>query len=88
MTDSEQIAYIRRVRENNSKIYSNWTEAQMLRELRYHEKGYDILTSINISFNKKDEVTYQLNHVDFEEKQNFKTYARRIIANTFFMGGW
>lgn len=86
MTDSEQIAYIRKVRETDSDIRSNWTEAQMLRELRYHEKGYDIITSINFSFYKKDEFTNQLNHVNFEPKQTFKTYARRIIANTFFMG--
>ena len=82
MTDDEQIAYIRKIRENNLDIANNWTEAEMLRELRYHESAYFI--SVNLLGSDPEvegSLAYRLKHVDYESEQTFETYLRRVIGN-------
>ena len=82
MTDDEQIAYIRKIRENNSDIANNWTEAEMLRELRYHESAYYISVNLFGSDPKEEgSLAYRLKHVNYEIEQTLETYLRRIFGN-------
>ena len=81
MTKDEQIAYIRRKRQDDSEIAKNWTEAQMLRELRYHEKLLPVVEFFGSDRSEDGSLAYRLNHVDFEPEQTFETYFRRIIGN-------
>lgn len=73
----EQIAFIRYVRNVNPKIAENWSEADMLRELQYHERGYYLCEKIGDPF----KYCGNLIKVDYEEEQNFKTYFRRFFGN-------
>lgn len=73
----EQIAFIIYVRNVNPKIAENWSEADMLRELQYHERRYYLCEKIGDPFKYCD----NLIKVDYEEEQNFKTYFRRFFGN-------
>ena len=81
MSRDEQIAYIRRIRQDNPVIAENWSEAQMIRELRYHEALLPIATLFGSDPSEEGSLAFRLNHVGFEEEQTFKTYFRRIIGN-------
>ena len=89
MSNEEKIAYVRKVRENwrleelkgKDTPLNNWSEAAMLRELDYHEDMCKILVFFEADVTQKGSLAYRLNHVDFEEKQDFITYARRFIGN-------
>ena len=73
----DSIAYIRKVREKNQLIAENWTEAEMLRELQYHQKGYYISEFLVDPFRYSDNLV----KVDFEEDKKFMTYFKRYIGN-------
>ena len=81
MTTDEKMAFIRRIRNNNDTIKSNWSEADMLREIEYHETGYRIAVFFGSDPNKEDSLADRLEHVNFEKEQTFKTYFRRFFGN-------
>ena len=86
LSTEEQIAYERRVRENwlNDDINSNdymvneWSEADMVREIKYHDRAYQILVFIGL---ENTTLATRAKSVDFEPKQNAQTYIFRIIGN-------
>jgi len=83
MTEDEQKSYISKYREKNiNDVTSNWTEAQMLREMKYHDSAYELVTFLGSDPMEKGTWAYRLKHVSFESKQDFTTYARRIIGNS------
>ncbi|MBO7305067.1 MAG: hypothetical protein J6V09_07600, partial [Clostridia bacterium] len=51
LSRDEQPAYVRKVREeslkdkdaSNDRLTANWTEAEMMREIVYHDRGYRLL---------------------------------------------
>ena len=81
MTIDEKLAYIRRIRCDNETIRANWSEADMLREMEYHEAGYRIAVFFGSDPDKKGSLAYRLKHVDFEEEQTLETYFYRFIGN-------
>ena len=85
MSYEERIAYVRKVREgwkidSPSKL-DEWSEAEMLRELDYHEDACAILVFFGADVTVEGSWAYRLNHVSFEVKQTFTTYARRFVGN-------
>ena len=82
MTEEERIAYIRRTREiweeKKDQRFDEWTEAEMLREITYHDKAYRIVDFLGLEDTGLGD---SLISVDFEEKQTAITYIRRIIGN-------
>ena len=89
LSREEQIAYIRKYRERilsdnnveNDQVVKNWSEADMLREIVYHDRAYRFLKWIgleDIQWGKQSKV------VDFEEEQTFTTYFKRAIGNMMF----
>ena len=89
LTRDEQLAYVRKYRDNilndedpnNDEFINNWSEADMMREIVYHDRGYRFLDFFgweNTSVGKR------LKYVNFEPDQNFKTYARRFVGNLMF----
>ncbi len=81
MTMGKRISYIRRVRADNENLFRNWSEADMLREMVYHDEALDIFTFFGSDPNNTKSKAHQAKWVDFESKQNFKTYFRRFIGN-------
>lgn len=56
----------------------------MLREFEYHDGAYDFFTSIGQDENEQGTYAQRAKHVNFEEKQVFKTYFLRIVGNWLF----
>ena len=82
LTKEEQLAYVRNLKNNdNDGDYTDWTEAEMLREVSYHAKGYQVLKFFGLG---ETRFAKRLTHVDFEKKQNWETYVRRIYGNMMF----
>ena len=77
------VAYIEMYRNADDKIAAGWTEAQMLRELQYHNRAYDLLTSLP-QIGPIPGLVEQASIVDFEEKQDAVTYLKRIVGNVMF----
>ncbi len=90
MTNEQQIAYVRKLKEIDSKKkipeLTQWSEAQMLRELRYHEVGLSVVIAFGGDPTIQGTRAYQLNHVDFEKNKNLETYIRLIIGNVITWG--
>ncbi len=80
MSRDEKLLYIRYLKEKEPYNYRNWTEAQMMREFEYHDRGY-ALTSI---FGNPFGFTNRFEKVDFEEDQKPCTYFYRTIGNMMF----
>ena len=88
LTREEQLAYVRKYREeilsdddkSNDVIVSNWTEAEMMREIVYHDLGYRLFEWLGL---EQTEEGQQFKYVDYEPEQNFRTYYRRLIGNCF-----
>ncbi|MCK9471543.1 MAG: RHS repeat-associated core domain-containing protein, partial [Bacilli bacterium] len=80
MSRDEKLSYIRYLKEKEPYNYRNWTEAQMMREFEYHDRGY-ALTSI---FGNPFGFTNRFEKVDFEEDQKPCTYFYRTIGNMMF----
>ena len=85
MTDEEQVAYIRKQREiwgapssKEADKLNNWSEADMLRELKYHDRAYRFLNAIGLGNSEWGE---RAKLVNFETEQTFVTYALRNIGN-------
>ena len=82
MTEEERIAYIRRTREiweeKKDQRFDEWTEAEMLREITYHDKAYRIVDFLGL---EDTDLGERLRYVNFEEKQTAITYVYRIIGN-------
>ena len=84
MSENEKVAYIRKVRMDGpdgeeNPISDHWTEAEMLRELNYHEKGYAIAVWLGIPDDRYP--TENFKFVDFEVPQTPMTYIKRILGN-------
>ena len=85
----ESIAYIRYIREQvltdidskNDNLYQDWTEAEMLREMLYHDRIYRMFEFFGL---KEIGWAQRAKVVDFEEEQTFSTYLKRSIGNIFF----
>ena len=73
----QQIAYIRYIRGNDAEYYVNWTEAQMLREMQYHIRGYEISEKTGNLLKHSSRYV----KVDYEKSQNLWTYVKRFIGN-------
>ena len=84
LSTEEKIAYIRRFRIEKPKIAANWTEAQMLREFNYHDRGYELAILLGSDPTVENTYAFRFNHVDFEKKQTFETYLFRIVGNCMF----
>lgn len=80
LSREEELSYIRKIRSNDEEIAKNWTEAQMLREMEYHKRGYNLFVNFGDSLG----VVNRFQMTDFEQKQTFKTYLCRGIGNCFF----
>ena len=82
MTEEERIAYIRRTQEdwktNNDQRLNEWTEAEMLREITYHDNVYRLFDILDM---ETTDLGKRAKYVDFEEKKTAITYIRRIIGN-------
>ena len=86
LTREEQLAYVRKYREeilsdddkSNDVIVSNWTEAEMMREIVYHDRGYRLFEWLGL---EQTDEGQQFKYVDYEPEQNFRTYYRRLIGN-------
>lgn len=89
LTKDEQLAYVRKVREvwmtdddpYNDYMLDEWSEADMVREIAYHDSMYQIFSEMGL-----DQITLakQARFVHFESQQNYKTYARRNIGNLVY----
>ena len=77
LSTKDQIAYIKMFRKENPDIAKKWSEAQMLREMKYHDAAYNISESLGDIFGISDNCI----KVDFEEDIKLITYMRRIIGN-------
>ena len=79
LTDKNLYAYC----DNNPviKTTQNWSEAEMLRELNYHEDAYPIVVFFGSDPNVDNSWADRLEHVDFEKEQTFTTYLRRFLGN-------
>ena len=53
-----------------------------MREMKYHDSAYELVTFLGSDPMEKGTWAYRLKHVSFESKQDFTTYARRIIGNS------
>lgn len=81
LTKQEKLQYIKYFREQNSIISRNWSEAEMLREFDYHDRGFylgNFLGPLDVF-----DLEGRGEEVGFESEQNLKTYVRRIIGNTW-----
>ena len=81
MSLEEKMSYIKKIRLIDTKIAENWSEAEMLREITYHDSMFELMIFLGKNPNEKGTLAYQANHVDFEKEQTFKTYFRRFIGN-------
>ena len=89
LTRDEQLAYVRKYRDNilndedtdNDQFIDNWSEADMMREIVYHDRAYRLLDLIGL---ENTSVGERLRYVSFEQDQNFTTYARRLVGNIMF----
>ena len=81
LTNEQQLAYIRDVRSKDKIVADNWSEAEMMREIAYHDRGYRFLKSIGLG---NCELAEKLRWVGFEKKQTFITYLRRFLGNLMF----
>ena len=55
-------------------------EAEMMREIVYHDRGYRLLKWLGL---EQTEDGQQFKYVGYEPEQNFRTYYRRLIGNCF-----
>ena len=69
MTRDQQLAYVRRIRQGDDKIANNWTEAEMMREIVYHDRGYRLMRAFGL---EETETGERLSFVDFEEEKRSK----------------
>ena len=62
-------------------FFKKWTEAEMLREMLYHDRLYRMFEFFGF-----EELGWaqQAKIVDFEEEQTFSTYLKRSIGNMAF----
>ena len=89
LTKDEQLAYVRKVREvwmtdddpYNDYMLDEWSEADMVREIAYHDSMYQIFSEMGL---EQITLAKQARFVDFESQQNFKTYARRNVGNLVY----
>ena len=81
MSHEKRLAYIRRIRLEDPEISKNWTEAEMMREMTYHDSMYEIFVLFKSDPSQKGTYAYRTKHVDFEKEQTTKTYLRRFIGN-------
>ena len=89
LTLDEQLAYVRKYRINvlqddnldNDQIVDNWSEADMMREIVYHDRAYRLLEFVNM---EKTSFATRLKYVNFETEQDFTTYVRRMFGNLMF----
>ena len=89
LTKDEQLAYVRKVREvwmtdddpYNDYMLDEWSEADMVREIAYHDSMYHIFSEMGL---EQIHMAKQARFVDFESQQNFKTYARRNVGNLVY----
>ena len=83
LSTQEKVAYIKAYRDDaeNEKTTQNWSEAEMLRELNYHEDAYPIVVFFGSDPNVDNSWADRLEHVDFEKEQTFTTYLRRFLGN-------
>ena len=86
MSITMKIAYIRQARQDDPEISQNWTEAEMLREMMYHEAAYHIAVFFGINPEEEDSLADRLRHTDFEVPQTLDTYLKRILGNTIPWG--
>lgn len=84
LTREEKLAYIRAYRNDSSKDSSDWSEAEMLREYTYHDRGYKTVTFFGSNPEEKNSLADRFEYVNFEEKQTFRTYFYRYIGNCMF----
>ena len=82
LSRNEKLQYIKLIRDHDSTILNNWTEAEMLREFEYHDRGYYLGNFLG-TFDFLD-LEGRGKAVGFEPEQNLKTYGRRIVGNTWF----
>ena len=85
LSREEKLSYIRafRLDEDNKRKCENWSEAQMLREYEYHDKGFKLAVLFGSDPDIEDSVADRFQHVDFEENQTIGTYVKRYIGNLF-----
>ena len=87
LTREEQIAFVRRQREvwaedeELSYLLDEWSEADMLREIAYHDRAYRALDAWGLG---KTDLAERAKKVDFESTQNWLTYTLRSIGNMLF----
>ena len=84
LTLEEEIAFVKRQRivwaekDETRHLLDEWTEAEMLREISYHNNVYSFLSFLGL---EECDWAESAKLVEFESNQNFKTYARRAIGN-------
>jgi RHS repeat-associated protein len=86
MSNEEKVSYIRRIRQEDENLASNWSEADMLREMWYHDRGYELTTFFGSDPSVEGSLSYRFNHVHFESEQTFLTYLYRFAGNLAFWG--
>ena len=88
MTRDEQLSYVRKTREvwqngneASQKLVDEWSEADMIREIVYHNRAYRLLKRIGP---EDTGLGNRVKMVNFENEQNFETYLRRFAGNLMF----
>ena len=85
-----QIEYIKYLKQNDAdNEYANWTEAEMLREIKYHYTLFQVVLFFDPNAIEKiesleySEESFQnrVSKVNFESEQTTTTYIRRFIGN-------
>ena len=95
LSEDEQLEYVKALRESwidetNEDIidnrYNTWSEAEMLREIRYHNKAYKIFVALGSDPNKENSLAYHAKYVDYEHEKTWQTYVFRYVGNCIFWG--
>ena len=87
MDEKKMISYIRKIRAQDETLCQNWSEAEMLREMKYHKTVYKILDFVGFSDLGTDENPTLLRRVketDFETVQTAETYLKRFFGNILY----
>ena len=86
LSDKEKVAYIKRAKllkgADGKLVYTDWSEAEMLREMNYHDSAYRFLFFAKNFSSRMEKYVTQAKYADFEKNQNAKTYLFRFVGNT------
>ena len=84
LSREDKLAYIRAYMNDPETDSSKWSEAEMLREFEYHDRGYELVILLGSDPNEKGSFANRFKYVNFEENPNWQTLVYRYIGNLMF----